>query len=179
MKNVVFNTDELALLKKIALCARKEKVELFLVGGIIRDKIMKRQRKNSDIDFCLKRGAISFGRSCARLLKSGFVVLDQEHGACRLLHKAGEKVYTLDFTDFRAPTLEEDLLHRDFTINSIAVRVTDAVKGRADSTLVDLYGGCGDIDRKLLRLSHKEGFSHDPLRVLRAFSFSCLLGFNI
>lgn len=179
-KKIVFNKDELALIKKVALFARKSKVELFLVGGVIRDKILKRERRNPDIDFCLKRGAIPFGRGLARFLKSGFVVLDQEHGACRLLYKAGDRMYTLDFTDFRAATIEEDLRRRDFTINSLAIKIEDVSKGTAiDSALIDLYGGRADISRRLLRLPYKEGFSDDPLRILRAFSFSCLLGFKI
>lgn len=179
-KKIVFAKDELAVIKRVYAFARKEKAGLFLVGGVIRDKLLKRERKNPDIDFCLKRGSIAFGRGLARNLNCGFVVLDQDHGACRLVYKSGDKAYTLDFTDFRGPTIEEDLRRRDFTINSLALAIEEVVTGRpVDHGLIDLYGGSDDIRRKLLRLSYKEGFSDDPLRVLRAFSFSCLLRFTI
>jgi len=174
MKSVFkFPTEAERLLKDIHHFAKARKVRLYLVGGILRDLLLKRKKENLDLDFCLKRGAISFGRSLNKKIKAGFVVLDKEHGACRLVKKIKDKTYTLDFTDFRGPTLEKDLLHRDFTINAIAQEL-----GKPEA-LIDPYQGREDLKLKRLRVINKKAFVEDPLRILRAFSFSSILGFKI
>lgn len=189
------------LLKTIYNFAKARKVKLYLVGGVLRDMLLGREKENPDLDFCLKRGAIAFGKKLARKIKAGFVILDKEHGACRLVktfgsrgspvsRKAGftgrlvkrikDKVYTLDFTDFRAKTLEKDLLHRDFTINAMALELemVFAHKGWQDF-LIDPYQGRRDLKRKTIKAVNIKAFAEDPLRILRTFSFACILGFKI
>jgi poly(A) polymerase len=152
--------------------AKKRKVKLYLVGGILRDLALGRSRQSLDFDFAVKKGAIPFGRALARELKAGFVILDKEHGACRVVKKTAGGFYTLDFTGFRGKTFEEDLAKRDFTINTLAL---DPSSGG----LIDIYGAGRDLNNKIIRVIGKESFSDDPLRVLRAFSFSASLGFRI
>ncbi|MDD5505503.1 MAG: HD domain-containing protein [Candidatus Omnitrophica bacterium] len=174
-----FNENDISILKPVYNFAKSKKVKLYLVGGALRDLILKRRKDNPDFDFCLKRGAINFGRKLAGQLKCGFVVLDEEHAACRLVKKIGAKVYTFDFTDFRAATLEQDLLHRDFTINSMAAKLEDAFSGKdLNALIVDPYSGRADLESKIIRVTGKNSFKEDPLRILRAFSFSCMLGFS-
>ncbi len=175
-----FDDRDLDILKPVYRFSKSRKVKLYLVGGALRDLMLERRKENPDFDFCLKRGAINFGRKLAQELKAGFVVLDAEHAACRLVKKAGRLMYTLDFTDFRAPSLEKDLLHRDFTINSMAVGLGDAV-GSSDleGLIIDPYSGSKDLENRLIRVTGKNSFKEDPLRILRAFSFSCMLGFGL
>ncbi|MFH0790645.1 MAG: hypothetical protein V2A64_03340 [Candidatus Omnitrophota bacterium] len=111
--NCVIDKEDLKLIKQVYNFSSAHKVTLYLVGGYLRDLILNRQKPNPDIDFCIKEGAIIFGRGLAKGIKADFVVLDKEHGCCRLLKKIGGVVYTLDFTDFRGKTLPEDLLLRD------------------------------------------------------------------
>ena len=167
------------ILKTINNFSKKNKVELYLVGGFLRDILLNRQKENPDIDFCLKQGAISFGKKLARKLKAGFVVLDRAHGACRLVKKIKDKVYTLDFTDFRGKTLKDDLLHRDFSINSLAIELENSLNPYLHNLLIDPYGAREDIGSKIIRAVNKQAFIEDPLRILRAFSFSSMLGFKI
>lgn len=175
-----FSPQAAGLLKAVCRLSRDRKIKLYLVGGYLRDALLSRKKENPDIDFCLKKNAISFGRRLAKELKSGFVVLDDEHGACRVVKKIKDKVYTLDFTDFRGDTLEEDLLGRDFTINTLALDLERAVGlPRPLDFLIDLYGGCKDIKNKVIRAANSSTFDQDPLRLLRAFSFSCIFGFKI
>ncbi len=179
-KKIIFNSAEEAILGKVYNFSRKQKVELFLVGGIIRDKLLGRKKENPDMDFCLKKGAIVFGRRLARALRAGFVVLDKEHGACRLVLKDKKRIFTLDFTDFRGKTLEEDLLRRDFTINTMALALKDIFKkGGVNGRIIDLFGAREDLQRGVLRIPYRDAFDDDPLRMLRAFSFSCVLGCRI
>jgi len=159
--------------------AQKRKIRLYLVGGILRDIFLKRVKDNLDFDFCLKKGAINFGKNLTREMKAGFVVLDKERGACRLVKRIKDKIYTLDFMDFRGKTIEEDLLHRDFTINAMALKLEDFRNENSDILLIDPYQAIDDLKSKKIRLVNKRGFDEDPLRILRAFSFACALGFEI
>jgi len=168
------------MLKPVYDFARSGRVKLYLVGGALRDLLLGRSKENPDFDFCLKRGAISFGRRLAHKLRAGFVVLDEDHAACRLVKKIGGRIYTFDFTDFRDKTIEKDLLRRDFTINSVAVELKDVfTKGDLGNVLIDPLGGRGDLKRGIIRVCGKASFKEDPLRILRAFSFSCTLGFSL
>jgi poly(A) polymerase len=168
------------LLKTVSKIAKKRKVKLYLVGGYLRDILLKREKENLDIDFCLKRGAINFARYVAREIKAGFVVLDRVHGCARLVKRVGDKVYTLDFTDFRGKTLKDDLLHRDFTINAFCAELDKALKGKKpDDLFIDPYEGRKDLATQTIRLVNKKGFDEDPLRILRAFSLSAIFGFKI
>ncbi len=176
-----FPPAEYGILGEVYRFADEKKAKLYLVGGVLRDLILKRKKVNPDFDFCLKRGAINFGRKLAKRLKAGFVVLDKEHGACRVVKKEKERIYTLDFTDFRGKTLDEDLAHRDFTVNSIALKLEDAVsrKGLLNDLLIDPCCGREDLARRIIKAVNKMAFIEDPLRILRAFSFSSMLGFGI
>lgn len=173
-------TEDEALIKAALKIAKQKKVKLYIVGGYLRDIFLGRRRENPDIDFCLKRGAINFGRELARQLKCGFVVLDKEHGSCRVVKKADGRIYTLDFTDFRGKTLEEDLLHRDFTINAMTIEPEKLfLSAGIEDSVIDPYGGRRDLKSKVIRKVHKKAFDEDPLRILRAFSSAVILDFKI
>ena len=175
-----FNENDKDILRPVYNFAKSRKVRLYLVGGALRDLILNRQKDNPDFDFCLASGAINFGRKLAKQLRAGFVVLDEEHAACRLIKKIEGKIYTFDFTDFRAKPLEKDLLHRDFTINSVAVEFKDIFSAKdLNALVIDPYSGREDLKRKIIRVTGKNSFKEDPLRILRAFSFSCTLGFSL
>ena len=57
--------EDQVILKKVNICARRNKTVLFLVGGYIRDLILKRKKDNPDIDFCVENNALLFGRKLA------------------------------------------------------------------------------------------------------------------
>ncbi len=180
MKPLRFSKKDKVLLKVVYAFARKNKVKLYLVGGCLRDLVMARAKENPDFDFCLQRGAINFGRKLAKEIRAGFVLLDKEHGACRVVKKAKDQLITLDFTDFRGKTLEEDLLRRDFTINTLVMEL-EAVFLDTDLNRLwlDMFQGAKDIKEKTVRAIAEAAFLEDPLRILRAFSFSALFGFKI
>lgn len=172
--------EEKNLLKKIWSFAKKKKVKLYFVGGALRDIFLKRDKENPDIDFCLKRGAINFTRKLAKEMRSGFVVLDKERGAARLVKRIKDKTYTLDFTDFRGKTLEEDLRHRDFSINAMALELEKVFsRPHLDSLLIDPCRAREDLKHKIIKVVSKKAFDEDPLRILRAFSFACLFNFKL
>ena len=175
-----FGVEDRGVLTPIYNFAKAKKVKLYLVGGALRDLILDRANENPDFDFCLKSGALKFAAKLAKELRCAFIVLDEDHAACRLVKKINQKIYTFDFSDFRAATLEKDLLHRDFTINSMALGLGD-VFGHQDlsALIIDPYFGRADLKTKVIKVTGSGSFKEDPLRILRAFSFSCTLGFSI
>ncbi|MFH0858064.1 MAG: HD domain-containing protein [Candidatus Omnitrophota bacterium] len=168
------------ILKAVLDFARVKRIKLYIVGGALRDIFLGREKENPDLDFCLKKGAINFSRQLSRELRAGFVILDQEHGCARLVKKINDLNYTLDFSDFRGKTLQDDLLDRDFTINSLALGLEEVFCSPGlDNLVVDLYGARKDLKSKLIRVINPKAFDEDPLRILRAFSLASLFNFGI
>lgn len=173
-------SEDQILFKTILKLAKKKKVKLYLVGGYLRDALLGREKENPDMDFSLLKGAINFSKYVAKEIKGGFVVLDKIHGCARIVKKIKDKFYTLDFTDFRGKTIEDDLRHRDFTINAIGLELEEAFASRnLDNLLIDPYGGRQDLKSELIRLVNKKAFDEDPLRLLRAFSLASIFNFKI
>lgn len=171
---------EQGLLKIIFNFTKSKNIKLYLVGGILRDILLKREKENLDIDFCVKRKAITLGRELAKVLRAGFVILDKEHGACRLVKRLKHKTCTLDFTDFRGKTLADDLGHRDFTINTLALELGSIFNyPNLNALLIDPYQARRDLKSRVIRVANKQAFDEDPLRILRAFSLACVFNFKI
>ncbi|MFH1578218.1 MAG: HD domain-containing protein [Candidatus Omnitrophota bacterium] len=177
MKASLTKTDQL-ILRLILKFSQSKNVRLYIVGGFLRDIVLGRSKINPDIDFALKKNAIKFAALLARHLKAGFVILDKANGCARLVKKTPDKVYTLDFTDFRGEDLSKDLGKRDFSINALAVGLEEFLKD-SDYRLIDFYQGLNDLKTKVIKALNQKVFDDDPLRILRTFSLSCILGFKI
>ena len=144
-----------------------------LVGGAVRDAIVK--RASADVDIAVPSGAIALAQRSAARLGGTCVVLDAERGAARVVVDGG---LTLDVTDFRAPTLEADLAARDFTIDALAVGLRRLIaRGRAP--IVDPTGGLADLRARRLRLAARGVLDDDPLRTLRAIRLEATLGLRL
>ena len=98
-------------------------------------------------------GAINFARSWRAGRKPDLWCWIKTRGA-RVVKKLRGRVVTLDFSDFRGKSLEEDLRLRDFTINSLAVGLDELLKARDPAqALIDPCGGRSDISRGLISSS--------------------------
>ncbi len=158
--------------------------EAFLVGGCVRDLLLKREPKDWDVTTNAKPEEI------IALFPKTFY--ENEFGTVGVVDETTEneklKVievtpYRLegDYTDNRHPdivtfsqNLEDDLKRRDFTMNALAYSVSK-------EELVDLFQGQVDIKDKIVRTvgeAHQR-FNEDGLRILRAIRFSAELGFEI
>jgi poly(A) polymerase len=80
-------------------------------------------------------------------------------------------------TDFRGPTLPDDLADRDFTVNALAVPVRGLAGGAA--VVVDPRGGLADLRRRRLRLATPDAIARDPVRALRGIRLEALLRFRL
>ena len=153
--------------------------ESYLVGGSIRD-ILLGGRQISDLDIAVEGDGFEIAREVANRLtvKSSFVALDKDRRTGRIVVSEPTNM-TVDISSFKGPDITQDLYHRDFTINSIAVHLWDIISGRVSEAIIDPLGGREDLKRKIIRMSSSNSFTEDPLRMLRAFRFSSQLGFDI
>ncbi|WOD41233.1 CCA tRNA nucleotidyltransferase [Nodosilinea sp. E11] len=142
--------------------------QAYLVGGSVRDALLRRQADYLDLDFVLPERAIATAQSIAKHCGAGFVVLDAEHQIARVVFANA----TVDFAQQVGPTIYSDLHRRDFTINAIAY-------SPHSETLLDPLDGCADLDRKVLCMVAAENLEDDPLRLLRAYRQAAQLGFSL
>ncbi len=142
--------------------------DAYLVGGSVRDALLKRYKVPLDLDFVLPQKAIATAKQIANLNGGGFVVLDQAREIARVVFPQG----TLDLAQQEGASLEADLNRRDFTINAIAYNLHS-------QQLVDPLGGLEDLEQGLLRMVAPQNLEDDPLRLLRAYRQAAQLNFQI
>ena len=152
---------------------------LYCVGGYIRDEILG--IKNFDIDYCYQGNAIEFAKNNFQVIK--------ENPSFGTVKAFVENIGELDIASTREEryprkghlpevfnigcSLEEDLKRRDFTVNTLARCTNDTDK------IIDFFDGQSDIEKKLLRILHKNSFIDDPSRIIRGLKFSVRFGFKL
>lgn len=144
---------------------------VYVVGGAVRDAVMG--RPVHDVDLAVATGAISLAFRLAKALGLPAYALDDERDVGRIVFK--EQGITLDIARFRGPTLESDLLGRDFTINAMALPTT----GQGIEDVIDLHDGLSDLQAGFVRAVHSSSIDDDPVRALRAARFAAQFGFRL
>ena len=150
-------------------------MQIYLVGGAVRDQLLARPIKDKDF--------VVVGATVAEMLDAGFQQVGADFPV--FLHPNSHEEYALARTERKeglgykgfsvhaSPdvSLKEDLQRRDLTINAMAIEVTSLTDDTPiNGDVIDYYGGMADIESKTLR--HVSGaFSEDPLRVLRTARF--------
>lgn len=167
--------------------AKKRGVALYLVGGSVRDLLLERQ--TTDIDFALASDAIAFAKAFAASIRATCIVLEENPATARVIVKAsdvsGALWLSMDFAQFRAASLIEDLRLRDLTINAMAVAfenaggVAEQVCDRNAFHVIDPCGGMNDLEAGLLRFPSEKVVQADPVRLLRVYRFAAQLDFEI
>lgn len=74
-----------------------------------------------------------------------------------------------------ASSIRQDLYRRDFTINALALKLTNSKTGE----LLDFFGGLLDLQARQIRVLHPNSFIEDPTRIYRSVRFAVRLGFTI
>jgi poly(A) polymerase len=143
---------------------------LFLVGGTIRDIILRREP--TDFDFAVSGSGLEFATAFARKVHGSLVVLSKPDDEARVVY---QRNLTFDFNGFGDRAIEDDINRRDFTANALAVEIlTDGV-----GDLLDMVAGRRDIAERLLRPVTADSLKLDPLRLLRAIRIALELDFRI
>ncbi|MBW1763612.1 MAG: CBS domain-containing protein [Deltaproteobacteria bacterium] len=155
----------------------------YLVGGLVRDILLKQE--NLDVDVVVEGDGIAFAREYA----ANHDVRVRSHkkfGTAVLIFPNGFKVdvATARMEYYETPaalptveisSLKMDLFRRDFVINTLAIKLNKRDYG----TLIDYFGGQNDLKEKVIRVLHNLSFVEDPTRVLRAIRFEQRFGFKI
>ncbi len=158
-------------------------VRAFIVGGVVRDLLLK--AAVTDVDIVIEGDAPVFARRLAKKLGASLRVHEKFRTAS-LLFKDG---MSLDIASARRESyarpgalpdvvpgsIADDLLRRDFTINALAAGLNADDRG----VVRDDLEGLGDLEARLVRVMHMESFRDDPTRILRAARYAARFGFQL
>ncbi len=161
----VLDLQDLLLTKNI-------QTPLYIVGGAVRDAYLRGAIK--DIDIAVDGDAIRIARQITDWLDGDIFVMDKEREVARVFVETMDGQVVLDIARFRAPTLEDDLYDRDFTVNSMAADLLGDV-----SVLIDPLNGEQDLNTKVIRRCTEHSIQDDPIRILRAVRQSVQLKLKI
>ncbi|MCB4790938.1 MAG: HD domain-containing protein [Elusimicrobia bacterium] len=146
----------------------------YIIGGWLRDKILKRE--NKDLDIIVRINPFLVASKLSRKLAGRLVVLDDKNKVYRIALKNNSCLEFIDVAGFKGKDILSDLKKRDFTINSFALPIEENLDFK---TLIDPFNGIGDFKKGLIRMTSTNSFKDDPLRLLRAFRFAAELQFKI
>ncbi|MDF1522460.1 MAG: HD domain-containing protein [Trueperaceae bacterium] len=157
-----------------------------LVGGAVRDVLLGRMP--SDVDWLVPEPEAA-ARALADAWGASLVALDPDRGHWRVVvggpgapvddgagaeeaPSAGPGARTWDLAAPRAASVEDDLRHRDLTVNALAWRPSDGA-------LLDPTGGVADLHARRVRLAGPDALHDDPLRAWRVVRVAAQLGFRV
>lgn len=149
---------------------------VYIVGGVVRDMLLGKQEKITDLDLVVERAALPIARKVADKLGWAFYALDEGRDVARLVFTAtGGAPLVCDVARMRGDTIEGDLLERDFTVNALAL----AYERLGEAHLIDICHGQEDLKKRLLRRVSGASLADDPVRMLRAMRFAVQLQFEL
>ncbi|NTU43191.1 MAG: CBS domain-containing protein [Nitrospirales bacterium] len=154
----------------------------YLVGGCVRDLL--RGEENLDIDIVAEGDGIALAKGMAERI-GGRVIVYQRFGTAQIIKDDLKlDVATARTEYYESPaalphvemsSIKKDLYRRDFTINTLSVRLNRKDFG----TLIDFFGGQRDLKDKVVRVLHNLSFVEDPTRAFRAVRFAERFGFKL
>ena len=171
------------LLKKAGEVADKLGVNCYVVGGFVRDLLLR--RKNFDIDLVIEGDGIAFAKELAEEF-SARVRSHKKFGTAVVIFPDGSKIdvatarweyyeYPAAMPTVALSSIKLDLFRRDFTINTLAIKLNSKDFG----LLIDFFGGQRDLKDGIIRVLHSLSFIDDPTRILRAVRFEKRFDFKI
>jgi putative nucleotidyltransferase with HDIG domain len=181
--NYIEITDQ--ILFQIGKITDEHNIRAYVVGGYIRDKLYGKEVK--DIDIVVIGRGVDFAQLVANSFNNSTIITYPKFGTA--LVQIGE--YKIEFVgarkesyrkDSRKPmvedgTLDDDLLRRDFTINTIAASINKDEFGK----IIDIFNGIDDLNKRVIRTPRdpKITFDDDPLRIMRAMRFASQYSFTV
>lgn len=172
--------------KAIEFCsAAADKIDLpiYLIGGAVRDIIL--EKDNFDIDITVPDSAVNFANYLKKVYPEICMIKDyyEEFNTAKVIFDIDGELIPIDIASTRLEvyafpaslpvvketgcTIKEDIIRRDFTINSMAMSLNLKTFGN----LIDYLGGYEDLKRKIIKILHPLSFIDDPTRIIRALKF--------
>ncbi len=177
------------IFKVIAEAAELIDVPAYVIGGYVRDLLMK--RTSHDIDIVVLGSGIDLARKVAEAIGKNTKVSYFKNFGTAMLRYRGKESWIVEFVGARKEsykrnsrkpivengTLEDDQNRRDFTINAMAL----SLQAHNYGELIDPFNGLDDLKNKIIRtpLNPDITYSDDPLRMMRAIRFATQLDFSI
>jgi tRNA nucleotidyltransferase (CCA-adding enzyme) len=200
----------------IAAAAEQRGWALYVVGGAVRDLLLSLSDQPyplTDIDLVVDGAEAGAGVTLAKALQADYPqvavqVYGQFQTASLIWHSSDSSPLLIDIATARteyypypaanpeveASTIRQDLYRRDFTINAMALQLSDSRHGSGHGghgfghgfghssergQLLDFFGGWRDLQQRHVRVLHANSFVEDPTRIFRAVRFAVRLGFTI
>ncbi|WP_078792622.1 CCA tRNA nucleotidyltransferase [Elizabethkingia meningoseptica] len=187
MKINLNQNKHLKIFKLVSEAAEQNEQSAYIVGGYVRDLLMKR-KVPTDIDFVTESSGIKLAETVAKnITPNPKVSVFKTYGTAMIKHEnldlefvgARKESYTENSRnpEVETGTLEDDQKRRDFTINAMAISLSKENFGE----LIDPFSGMQDLSDQILRtpLEPVQTYSDDPLRMMRAIRFASTLKFTI
>ena len=150
-------------------------VPAYLVGGVVRDALLGRGM--GDIDLAVGSDTGEIGPELAALLGGRPVSLDASRGIVRIVTGESQEA-AIDISPL-AGDIRTDLGRRDFTLDAMAVPISDLLHNEAGAPIIDPFGGRRDLAARVIRAVSPSVFEDDAGRLLRAPRLAAQLGFAI
>jgi poly(A) polymerase len=182
---IIKKLKDISFISKASSVAEEMGVEIYVVGGYVRDILLEREK--NEIDFLVVGNGPEFAEKFANSLGVKTVAIFKNFGTAHFNYEN----YDLEFVGARkesysknsrnprvtSGTFEDDINRRDFTINTLAVSLMKENFGE----LIDKFNGIEDLNKKLIKtpLDPEITFNDDPLRIIRAFRFASQLQFKV
>ena len=183
--NLLSDDSKFALEQSI-LIAEKLGINIYLIGGIVRDFIMNNKIK--DIDVAVQGDVVLFAKELVEQTNCEIINIQDKLRTAKVKFESGVEI---DFASTRKEIylssgilpqacdfgcdLIDDVRRRDFTLNTLALKLTGSDK----FLLIDYFNGYQDIVNKKIRILHEKSFVDDPSRIIRAIKFKIRFNFDI
>ena len=155
---------------------------LYLVGGVVRDLLLK--RGNLDLDLVVEGDAPKLAQPLADIIHGKTITHRRFQTA-----KIRWQKWSIDLITARSETydrpgalprikpgsLADDLFRRDFTVNAMAVKLAPSGYGE----LIDPHGGRDDLEHRFIRILHEKSFIDDATRIWRSLRYEQRLNFQL
>ena len=164
------------------------RVPAFLVGGYIRDSL--RGAQPGDLDIAILGDHASLAQDLARCFSGTYVPLGRTHQTARVVVSPRDLPYTpfekggiggrwtVDVSRIE-DSIQADLARRDFTVDAMALPISELQTQGWEQRIIDPFGGRSDLEKGIIRAVRPSVFQDDPARLLRAVRLAATLGFSI
>ena len=170
-------TDELINISRII---SNSGVSSYIVGGFIRDSLIG--IKTVDIDIAVSNKVSEIGTLLAKKTNGKCITLDKKRNIYRVITGTLYSNIQIDIVE-AATGIKNDLMNRDFTINSMAINMSDVAKMSKTTIgikdIIDPYNGIKDLESNKLQLTSPNSLREDPVRLIRAIRISSQLNLEI